>query len=178
MDKREFSIFAAAMKTYFPREGLLPNDKAMELWFRQLQDIPYPIAEAALNKWVATQKWSPSIAEIRETAAAISSGELMDWGEAWESAIGAVRRYGYYRQSEALASLDDLTRRTVQRLGYTELCMSENITADRANFRMIYEQLANRKKADAQTPLQLSLLIERLRNEPERLEGRRRADEC
>lgn len=170
MDKREFSIFAAAMKTYFPREGLLPNDRAMELWFRQLQDIPYPIAEAALNKWVATQKWSPSIAEIRETAAEISSGQLMDWGEAWERAIGAVRRYGYYRQSEALASLDDLTRRTVQRLGYTELCMSENTTADRANFRMIYEQLMNRKKADAQTPVQLSLLIEKLRNEPDKIE--------
>lgn len=166
MDKREFSIFAAAMKTYFPREGLLPNDRAMELWFRQLEDIPYQIAEAALNKWVATQKWSPSIAEIRETAANISAGDVPDWGEAWEMAIGAVRRYGYYRQAEAMASLDDLTKRTVQRLGYNELCMSENITADRANFRMIYEQLANRKKADAQIPVRLSLLIENLRNEP------------
>ena len=171
MDKKEFSIFAAAMKTYYPREGLLPNSQAAELWFRQLQDIPYPVAEAALNKWVATQKWSPSIAEIRESAAAITAGELPDWGEAWEKAIGAVRRYGFYRQAEAMASLDDLTKRTVQRLGYNELCMSENLMADRANFRMIYEQLLNRKKMDAQTPVQLSLLIEKLRSEPKKLEG-------
>lgn len=176
MDKKEFSIFAAAMKTYYPREGLLPNSQAAELWFRQLQDIPYPVAEAALNKWVATQKWSPSIAEIRESAAAITVGELPDWGEAWEKAIGAVRRYGFYRQAEAMAYLDDLTKRTVQRLGYNELCMSENITADRANFRMIYEQLLNRKKMDAQTPVQLSLLIEKLRSEPERLEDKRSDD--
>ena len=31
--------------------------------------------------------------------------------------------------------------------------MSENITADRANFRMIYEQEAKRQKANDQLPL-------------------------
>ena len=30
--------------------------------------------------------------------------------------------------------------------------MSENLANDRANFRMIYEQLAERKKKDAQLP--------------------------
>ena len=31
MDKREFATFAAASKTYYPRENLLPNPQAMEL---------------------------------------------------------------------------------------------------------------------------------------------------
>ena len=34
MTKKEFAIFAAALKTYYPREQLLPNSEAMELWFR------------------------------------------------------------------------------------------------------------------------------------------------
>ena len=75
MDKREFATFAAALKTYYPRENLLPNPQAMELWYRQLQDIPCQLAEMALNKWVATNKWPPSIAEIREQASAIKNGE-------------------------------------------------------------------------------------------------------
>jgi hypothetical protein len=37
--------------------------------------------------------------------------------------------------------------------------MSENIAADRANFRMIYERLMERKKNDAQLPKKLRDLI-------------------
>ena len=81
MNKQEFSLFTMALKTYYPRENLLPNTQAMELWYQQLQDIPYRTAEAALNQWVATNKWSPSIADIRETAAGVASGEVLDWGE-------------------------------------------------------------------------------------------------
>lgn len=64
MTEQEFAKFAMGLKTYYPRENLLPNRPAMELWYRQLQDLPYEVAETALNKWVSTNKWSPSIAEI------------------------------------------------------------------------------------------------------------------
>ena len=100
MDKKEFALFASALRTYYSKENLLPNSQAMELWFRQLMDIPYPVAEATLNKWVATNKWSPSIAEIRELAAEIQNGKLPDWGEAWEETCKAISRYGYYRPKE------------------------------------------------------------------------------
>ena len=38
--------------------------------------------------------------------------------------------------------------------------MSENIMADRANFRMIYEQIAEREHTSKQIPVKLSSLIE------------------
>lgn len=166
MNKREFALFAAAIKTYYPREEkLIPNNQAMALWFHQLQDITYEVAEAALNRWVAVNKWSPSIADIRAEAARIQQGDIPEWSEGWERAVRAIRRYGSYNKAEAMASLDDLTRQTVERLGYMELCMSENVTADRANFRMIYEQLAERKRKEEQTPAALLVLIERMREQ-------------
>ena len=171
MDKKEFALFAAALKTYYPRETLLPNNQAMELWFRQLQDIPYQVAEAALNKWVSTEKWSPSIADIRELSASIQHGELPDWGDSWERVCKAIRRYGSYNEKDAMESLDELTRDCVKRLGYLNLCMSENPMADRANYRMIYEQLAQRKKSETQLPGSLQKLIRSMREEPKRLEG-------
>lgn len=64
VNKKEFATLAMALQTYFPREQLLPNTQAMELWYRHLKNIPLPIAEMALQKWVATNKWSPSISEI------------------------------------------------------------------------------------------------------------------
>ena len=83
MDKREFSLFASALRTYYPKEQILPNAQAMELWFRELQDIPFEVAEASLRKWVTTNKWSPSIAEIREMTANIVDGDQITWAESW-----------------------------------------------------------------------------------------------
>lgn len=162
MDKQEFGFFASALRTYYSKESLLPNNQAMELWFRQLQDIPFPVAEAALNKWVATNKWSPSIAEIRELAAEIRNGKLSDWGEAWEETCKAIKRFGFYRPKEALESLSPLTRKTVNLLGWNNLCLSENVTADRANFRQCYETVAKREQENNVLPLPLQETIKRL----------------
>ena len=154
MTQKEFAVFASAMRTYYSKENILPNNQAMELWFRQLQDIPYPVAEAVLNKWVATNKWSPSIADIREGVAEIQKGgKEPDWGDAWNQAMDAIRKFGSYDEPGALASLPTLTRETVRRLGYKSLCWSENQIADRANFRQVYEILAKRQTEMEKIPL-------------------------
>lgn len=84
MNRDEFGLFASALKTYYPKEQLLPNKQAMELWYRELCDIPYRVAEAALRKWVAVSKWSPSIADIREQAATVQAGEIPLWSDGWD----------------------------------------------------------------------------------------------
>lgn len=165
MDRKEFAAFVMAIRTYYPKEKILPNEQAIELWYRELQDIPSPVADAALRKWVATNKWSPSIAEIRETAVGITEGDGLTWGEAWEQVVMAIRRYGSYSPQEAMDSFDPLTRRCVQNLGYHELCVSENPTADRANFRMIFETLSQRQRTEQQLALPLREIIDTLRLE-------------
>ena len=163
MTRQEFAVFTDALKTYFPREALLPNPQAMELWYRELNDIPYPVAEAALRKWVATNKWSPSIAEIRELTTTIQYGDQLTWGEAWEKALNAVKRYGSYGKEKALDSLDPLTRRCVENIGYLDLCMSENIMVERAHFQKIFEVYAKRELTDKRLPASLTQAIERAR---------------
>ena len=146
MDKKQFAAFAMALKTYYPREQLLPNQQAMELWFRELNDIPFDVAEMALRKWVATNKWSPSIADIREMTAGIVNGDPLTWGESWEKVMTAIRKYGSYNKGAALNSLDPITRKCVESIGYTELCMSENIMADRAHYQRIFEIMSKREQ--------------------------------
>lgn len=160
MTRSEFAIFSAALKTYYPREQLLPNEQAMELWYQRLSDIPAKVAEAALNLWVTTNKWSPSIADIRSESARIMHGDIPDWGDAWRNVNRVIRKYGSYNPKAALAELDDLTRECVKRMGFRDLCMSTDQMADRANFRMIYEQLAQRKRLEEQTPPALQELIQ------------------
>jgi hypothetical protein len=82
--------------------------------------------------------------------AGIQNGEELTWGEAWEKALNAVRRHGSYGKREALASLDPLTRRCVENIGYMDLCMSENIMVERAHFQKIFEIYAKRQQMDRQ----------------------------
>ena len=148
MDKKEFSIFAMALKTTYPKDNLLPNKEAMEIWHEYLKDIPYNLARAFLDKWITSNTWSPTIADIRQGVAELSNEEIADWGQAWEEVERAVSRYGYPRPEEAMASLSPLTRQVVKRLGYQTFCESENPDAMRAHFKSIYEDLARREKQD------------------------------
>ena len=77
MNKKEFAIWASALKTYYPKEKILPNAQALELWYKQLQNIPYDIAEITLNEWVAKNVFSPSIAEILQNAEGVKVREKL-----------------------------------------------------------------------------------------------------
>lgn len=168
----EFAHWVMAAQGYYSKEEkFLGNDAVITLWFEQLKDLDYKVAEAALNKYAATNKWSPSLADIREIATSISMGELPDWGEAWQEVVTAIRRYGSYRAAEAIESLSPLTRKAVEYIGgYYHLCASENSTADRANFRDTYSRLVERQKQDAQLPEGLKVLIAQMQ-QPQLIEN-------
>lgn len=146
MDKIQFATWVMALKTYYPDPKLVPNDAARELWFKQLKDIDYELAEMALNRWVAVNRWPPTIADIRSEAFQVVKGDDSDWGEGWEQVLRAIRFYGSYREIEAYHSMDVITQKVVKRLGFRNLCMSENEAADRANFRDIYNEIAKRQE--------------------------------
>lgn len=165
MTASEFSTFSAAIKTYFPKENVLPTKESMTLWYSALKDIPHDVASAALMQYVQTNKFAPTIAELREIATTIQSGNLPDWGEAWEKTLSAIREYGMYNEKDALASLDDLTRLAVKRLGYHDLCISENMMQDRANFRMIFEQLLERKTKEQKISPVVKKMIANIRGD-------------
>lgn len=155
MTKQEFSKWVMALKTFYPREQLLPNPQAIELWYQELHDIPMNVAEAALRKWVATNKWSPTIAEVREMCVDVKRGDAPDWSDGWAQVQTAIKRFGSYRPAEAMASLDPITRATVKRLGFTNLCVSENPMSDRKQFRDTFEIMAKREQMRLQLPLEL-----------------------
>lgn len=162
MSKEEFAVFAMTLKTFYPKENLLPSKEAMELWYRMLQDIQANIANVFLQKWVATSKWPPTIAEIRAGCSSLVKEEIQDWGQGWAEVTKAIARYGYMQEQRALESMSPITRQTVERLGWKNLCASENIAADRANFRNCYEILSQREAEARQLPAALKETISQL----------------
>lgn len=151
MTKTEFTAVVKALRTFYAKENLLPNEESVELWYRALKDLEYPAVSAALNRWVQLSKWAPTIADIRESVLAIlNPPSADDWAEGWGSVLRAISRYGYSRPVEAIATLDEVSAEVVRCLGWQNLCEAENISVERANFRKTFEVVARRRKETAQ----------------------------
>lgn len=160
MTKKEFTVLCKGMKAVYTQSTFLPDTDAFEVWYRLLEDLDYTIAQAAVQKYMLTNKFPPSVADIREYAVSVRTGDKKTWSEGWEEVTKAIRNFGSYREEEALESMSEITRKAVKKLGFRNICLSENITADRANFRTIYEQMAENEYTAKQIPLNLSKLIE------------------
>lgn len=160
MTKEEFTILCKGMKAVYTQSTFLPDADAFTIWYRLLEDLDYTVAQAAIQKYILTNKFPPTIADIRENAALVQTGDKKTWSDGWEEVMKAIRHFGSYREEEALESMSELTRNVVRRLGFRNICMSGNVTADRANFRAIYEQMAEKEHTSKQIQPKLSKLID------------------
>lgn len=155
MTKDEFVTLAKGLKAAYSQQNFLADAESMKVWFSMLSDLPYELANAAVMKHILTEKFPPSISEIREKCSQVAAPKEKDWLECWNAVCKAIGRYGYMRAEEAFSALEDFdgnTARIARNMGWQSLCCSENPTADRANFRNSYEILKKREVADARLP--------------------------
>ena len=164
MDKKEFAQIAAALGSAYGDKKYLQTAEDVSLWYSMLRDLDYTCCRAAVQQIIATSRFHPTIAEIREKASAVRQPQTLGWSEAWGSVVYAIRRYGMYREQEALEGLDSLTRRCVGYLGYQNLCLSESMETDRANFRMMYHNLLKREQEERQIPESVKQAMLGIRN--------------
>ena len=163
MTPNEFAVIAATIRTAYSWAKLMENEQAMEIWYRKLSDIPVDVLALVVDRWLETKSQPPTIADLRAEAARTVNGETPIWTDGWEQVRKAIGTYGYMQKEKALASMDELTAATVERLGWQQICESENVDAIRANFRTTYEALAKRKEEG-------SVLSERTRLNTEKVQ--------
>lgn len=177
MDRKQTVTLLTFLQSSYPRQAeTLTKPEVAEIWHGALADLDYEVVKIALTKWVMTEKWPPTIADIRESVTSVSTAEIMDWSKAWSIVNRAVRLKGPYQEEEALASFDEVTRETVNRIRWSVLCEMESDERDimRAHFRDIYTQIVNRHKEQAQMPIALKQKISAMQigvPERERLNG-------
>ena len=152
MNTQEFETVALAIKAAYPSSNVLPDKYAMKVWYRALMDIDFFFVVYAVWEHISTSIFPPSIAEIREKCAARLSPMVTDWGEAWEEVQRAIQKYGRYQEEEALSSMTRMTKAAVRRMGFQNLCSSENLVADRAHFQRMYEGMVKEEKRQIQLP--------------------------
>lgn len=154
MDKKEFADFITIIRYGYQKHDFLQDMDSLSFWFDMLNDLPYEIAVLALKKHVATSKWLPSVAEIRQHASELTQRGINDWSDEWAAVMKAVSAYGYMNESDAMLSLSPLTREVVRQLGWKQICCCEQneVMSLRANFRMIYTQKADRARQLSMLP--------------------------
>lgn len=152
MDKQQFATITIGIKSAYPASKILEDKESMNFWYMMLKDIPYEIAENAVMEHICTNVFPPNIAEIRKLCMERCRQPVISFDEAWGVVQKAISTYGRDCPQEAFETMDELTRTVVKNLGWTRLCCSENLTAERANFREAYEAKANVLQDSRQLP--------------------------
>lgn len=140
----------AVLASAYPNFKL--TDQTIAIYRRLLADLPVDLLQAATLTCATECKFFPTIAEIRQAAAQLTkqASDVPSPSEAWEEVLHAIRDYGYYRTPEWK---HEIVGKVAMRFGWRDLCLSENIIADRARFLQAYElQLGEDTRAAVQLP--------------------------
>lgn len=126
-------------------------EDTMRVYREMILDLDQAVAAHAVRGLLATSKFLPTIAEVREACMIVKFGRRRPGGDAWGDVVKALKRYGYTRRPGIDFQFEDpLVARAVGALGWSELCSSDNAVADRARFIELYDQLALNIRSDAQ----------------------------
>lgn len=154
MTFKEFGMLADAIKTYFPKDNMLPTAEAMELWFDMLKDLDYQSAAYGLKKYVSLNKFPPAISDIREHAASISKPDELNEMEAWALVRNAISN-SCYNSMEEFAKLPPLVQKAVGLPGQLRIwAMDEDYNEDviSSNFIKCYRSEAQKEKVFQKMP--------------------------
>ena len=147
MTKQEFATLVVAMQAMYGKD-FIGTEQALDVWYALLHDLDYQILSKVLQQYMLTNKFKPTVAELREIYTELVSPTISDWSKGWEQVSKAIGHCGMYQGKAAMESFDEITREVVKRLGFQNICLSENIVADRARFAEIYQAIKKRKRTE------------------------------
>ena len=137
MTAEEFSKALTFLGVAYNKE--FTNEQA-KIWYEFFKTTSEETFKKAIKRLIATNKFMPSIAEINQEIALIDNPHLgLNALKEWEEVLRLIRQYGYYKQNEALAEMNLLTRNAVEQLGWSKLCMSEDIVWLKKEFVEIFK---------------------------------------
>lgn len=165
MNRKEIINLLGIATANFPSSQQKDMKPTAVLWEKALADISYEVAENALIKVLSTSRFFPTIADIREAVAQITQPRSLDAMEAWGLIGEAIRKYGYYRQKEAMEFLPDDVVEMVKQFTWNDLCLSEEPEILRAQFRKAWEIRSKRKDELKTLPSSIRSLLEGTAND-------------
>lgn len=152
MKSGDFSIIIDKLECAYPNSKAVFDAKTKALWALALGDLDYRLCDAAVTMLIATNKFMPSIAEIREKCLSLVNAESENWQTAWQNVLRACSRFGSDRISDAYNSFNEITKQTVKTIGYRLICQADNsqLPYIKRDFKETYLELSNKLTTKAQ----------------------------
>ena len=88
----DFKVIVKILKAAYPRDNFIPNEYTFNLWYKALQDIQYPTLNKAVTNYIMTNKFPPTIADIRSLSYRLTTQPDMLASAAWNQLIRALRQ--------------------------------------------------------------------------------------
>lgn len=155
LSRDDFKVIVASLKSAFPSWKM--DELTFNLWYTTLQDIPYPTLNKAAMNYIMTNKYNPTIADLRELSYRLSTDAPMLAPAAWNQLIRALRQ-AYSPDSEMYwDQLPDLTKKivggysTFRQWGNTSLETLESV--QRPMFIKRFDEYQRREMVDKITPV-------------------------
>jgi len=165
MTVQETAKIVNALKIAYPRyaEQIQENKQGMISLFAFIfKDVPYEAVNCALQKFILESPYPPTVHDLYKEVVSLTKFDIPDEDEAWYEVARAIRLYGYYRPEEAFNSMSELTQDVVETIGWSEICLSENIELVREQFIRLYAIAKQRKEQEMLMPNALKRRIEKL----------------
>jgi hypothetical protein len=164
MTREEFAILVKAMKAVYSSENFIADKDAFDVWYELLKDLSYEQANIAVQKYMVSEKFPPTIADIRTKATEIftQAEERMSELQAWSLVWKAIQNSGYHADEEfdKLPEACKIAVGNPANLKEWALMDAEQVeTVEQSHFIRNYRTALQRINEDARLPNGMKVLI-------------------
>lgn len=153
---QDFRTIVRALSAAYPRDNFIPDEYSFNLWYTRLQDIPYLTLKHAADNYIMTNRYAPTIADMRTYAQDIDVAFDMLAAQAWDQLLRALRM-SYAPESEHVWNdLPEITKQcvggyaTFRAWGNTDTASLESV--QRPMFVKRFEVYQSRERKELSVP--------------------------
>lgn len=162
MTREEFSKLVKGMKAVYADPKFIADKYAFDVWYSMLKDIPYNVASLSVQTYIMTNKFPPTIADIREQAFKnTEEPKGLNSNEAWALVMKALCNSNYHAQEE-FDKLPPLVQKSVGSADNLRTLAGSsdfNEEVEKSLFTKTYNAVAKREQEDMKLPENIRQLI-------------------
>lgn len=89
MNKTEFGTLISAIRAAYVNKWITAEDEVLNTWYEMLKDLDYSVLAEAVNDYIRSQDFPPSIAQLRK---AYLNKVWQDWSLEWQKLVKGARQ--------------------------------------------------------------------------------------
>ena len=163
MERDQFKILVKGMKAVYSDPKFIADKDAFDVWYSLLKDLDYDIASQAIQKYMMSNRFPPTIADIRYGSTGFTSQQELNEMEAWSLVYKAICNSTYNSVSE-FEKLPPLVQKAVGLPdSLREWAMTENLNCEvvMSSFQRAYKAELKRHEELQKMPKNVRQLIEK-----------------